>query len=332
MMATILCIGPAFHPERIASLADESGAEDLSFVQPDSPGREGTGHGSLDQLLPVADAILIQDATLSADLIRLAERCVLIAHAGAGPGGIDLDAARDHGILVTSIPDAATELYAALTLSLLEEFARLSEKRGGRRLRRLGLIGLGRVGSSVARSAAAKDMEVWAVDPFINPAVFVHCRVRRATLYDLLGICDAISIHRPPAASCPPMLDRAALDWINPGACLINTSNPGLVDLPSLLGALGEGRLSAAALTKPSGDGEARPDAVQRELAKSLAETGKLRWLQINSGADPDVRDKALRSAADVIRAHFAGIAPRHLLVDPPLPRSIQAHMASRSS
>jgi D-3-phosphoglycerate dehydrogenase len=188
--------------------------------------------------LAEADAIITHEAGFTGYQMKFAERSVIVAHAGAGAGDVDLEAARLAGMQVVSVPEGATEEYIALTMEAMREsavsIAAIREKLEARRLR-LGLVGFGQVGRGVAAMAQELGCQVWATDPFVPEGIYDNLHVRSAELPDLLGICDVVTMQLPLHPATEGLLGTDELGLLKPGSCLINTSDARLVNLSALL-------------------------------------------------------------------------------------------------
>jgi D-3-phosphoglycerate dehydrogenase len=220
---------------------------------------------ALAKALPGVDALLVRSATaVGAPALEYASALRVIGRAGAGVDTIDVDAATARGIAVMNAPDGNTLAAAEHALSLLFALARhvpradAGMKAGqwpkagltGFELegKKLGVIGLGRIGGTVARKARALGMDVAAFDPFLPPAAAGHGSVPLKTLDELLAWADVVTLHIPRTKDTTHLLNAGTLARMKPGAYLINAARGGLVDEAALLDALDSGPLAGAAL------------------------------------------------------------------------------------
>src|SRR5690348_385907 len=211
------------------------------------------------------DAVLVRSATtVGAEAIADANELKVIGRAGAGVDTIDVEAATARGIAVMNAPDGNTLAAAEHALSLLFALARhvpradAGMKAGqwpkagltGFELegKKLGVIGLGRIGSAVARKARGLGMEVAAYDPFLPPSAAAHGSVPLKTLDELLAWADVVTLHVPRTKDTTRLIDAQALARMKRGAYLVNAARGGLVDEAALLEALDSGQLAGAAL------------------------------------------------------------------------------------
>ncbi len=221
--------------------------------------------GSLEAELADADALVVRSATrVTAALLDHATRLRVIGRAGVGVDNIDLDAATRRGILVMNTPGGNAISVAEHTLALLLALARsvpqLSaaihagrwEKSGAAgvelRSKTLGLLGLGRVGSEVARRARALEMRILAHDPYISENVAREADVELVPLAELLAGSDFLSLHATLSPATEGIINGAALAKMKRGARLINTARGELVDEAALAEALRSGHLGGAAV------------------------------------------------------------------------------------
>ncbi|GIX38625.1 MAG: D-3-phosphoglycerate dehydrogenase [Silanimonas sp.] len=221
--------------------------------------------GTLSRALADVDVLIVRSATkVPAEALVHASHLKVIGRAGAGVDTIDVEAATDRGIAVMNAPDGNTLAAAEQALALLFALARhvpaadagmkagLWPKNGltGFELegKRLGVIGLGRIGSTVARKARGIGMEVAAYDPFLPPAAAAKTAVPMMELEALLAWADIITLHVPRTKETTNLLSAERLAKMKRGAYLINAARGGLVDEEALLRLVEEGHLAGAGL------------------------------------------------------------------------------------
>lgn len=207
---------------------------------------------------------------IDASLIEKAgERLKLIANFGAGVDHIDVAAANARGILVTNTPGVLTEDTADLTLALMMATLRrmvegaaavqAGEFTGwaptwmlGRRItgKRLGIVGMGRIGAAVARRAKAFGLQI-----HYHNRKPVSSRVSdelEATYWDsldqMLARVDIVSIHAPATPATFHLLSARRLKLLQPHAIVINTARGSVIDEQALTELLAEGKISGAGL------------------------------------------------------------------------------------
>ena len=216
-------------------------------------------------MLADVDALLVRSATpVPAEALSPGGCLRVIGRAGAGVDTIDVEAATGRGIAVMNAPDGNTLAAAEHALSLLFALARhvpradAGMKAGqwpkagltGFELegKKLGVIGLGRIGSAVARKARGIGMDVAAYDPFLPPSAAAHGSVPLKTFDELLAWADVVTLHVPRTKETTRLVDAQALARMKRGAYLVNAARGGLVDEAALLEALDNGQLAGAAL------------------------------------------------------------------------------------
>ena len=208
-----------------------------------------------------ADALLNTYFPIDADGMDRLDRCRIIARYGIGVDNIDLDAARDRGVVVTNVPDYCVEEVAAhavaMTLSLLRRLpdGEAVLRSGGwgidrlRPIKRLsdctvGVVGLGRIGRRVADLMGAFGVTVLGHDPYVTDAR----GVRVSDLDELLATSDAVTLHCPLVPQTRGLIDADRLARMPEHAVLVNTSRGPLVVLDDLIDALRKRGIRAAAL------------------------------------------------------------------------------------
>ncbi|MGM0493915.1 MAG: C-terminal binding protein [Armatimonadota bacterium] len=212
-----------------------------------------------------ATAILVTAAHVTRRVMEALQPDLrVVARYGVGLDRIDLDAARELGVEVRNVPDFCTNEVADHALALLLAVARDivpqalrvadGQWRGSERaLHRLaggvaGVLGLGDIGTAVARRVAAFGMAVMAHDPYADRQHAQSLGVRLVELETLLGEADAVLLTCPLTDETQGMIDAEALALMKPSALLVNTSRGGLIDEDALAEALREGGIAAAGL------------------------------------------------------------------------------------
>jgi len=212
-----------------------------------------------------ADALLVQWATITEEVIRSLRQCKVIVRYGIGVDNVDLNAARRYGIPVCNVPDyCITEVAdhtVTMALSALRQVAetdrrvrdgqwRITPPRAVAPFSSLcfGLVGFGRIAREVAQRARAIGFRVAAYDPNVGPEAMRLAEVDSAALPDLLQTADILSLHLPLTQETHHFLNRENIRLMKSSALIVNTSRGGLVDSEALAEAISESRLWGAAL------------------------------------------------------------------------------------
>ncbi|HKB18553.1 MAG TPA: phosphoglycerate dehydrogenase [Candidatus Dormibacteraeota bacterium] len=225
--------------------------------------------------IPEFDALVVRSETrVTAPVIAAGRKLRVVGRAGVGVDNIDVSAATQKGILVVNAPRGNIVAAAEHTIALLFALARwvpqadASVKRGewtrGKfvgvevRGKTLGVVGLGNVGSEVAKRAHGLEMDVIAYDPVVSVERAELFNVALVTLPELLERADFVTLHVPLVESNRNLIGAAELSRMKPSARLINTARGGIVDESALAEALESGRLAGAAAdvfeSEPPGD------------------------------------------------------------------------------
>ncbi len=211
-----------------------------------------------------ADALIVRSATkVTPDLLQKAPHLRVVGRAGVGVDNIDLEEATKRGVLVMSTPGGSTVSVAEHTFALLLALVRQVPKfdaalREGRweksssgaevRGKTLGLIGLGRIGSEVARRAAAFDMRMVAYDPYISEAAARELSVALMPLEKLLAESDFISLHTAVSPQTQNMINAVTIAQMKKGVRIVNAARGELINEADLSAALKSGHVAGAAL------------------------------------------------------------------------------------
>jgi len=269
-----------------------------------------------------ADAILpCHTERLSAQVIaRLPESIKIIANFSVGVDHVDLAAAKSRGIVVTNTPDVLSDATAEIAMLLLLGAARRASE--GERLvrnadwhdwspsfmvgkqvtgKRLGIVGMGRVGQVAARRARGFDMEVHYHNRNRLPAESEAGASFHATVEDLLPHCDFLSLHCPATADTRGLLSTERIAMLPDGAIVVNTARGALVDDDALIEALRSGKLAAAGLDVFNNE----PD-----ISPAYRELDNVFLLPHIGSATRETRDAMGFRALDNLDAWFAGREP----------------------
>jgi D-3-phosphoglycerate dehydrogenase / 2-oxoglutarate reductase len=212
------------------------------------------------------DALVGRSATrISAELLERGTRLRIVGRAGVGVDNIALDRATQMGIAVINAPGGNTVSVAELVFGMLISLLRhihvaASSMREGRwdrsrlgggemRGRTMAIVGLGRIGSEVARRARPFGLRVVGYDPYVADARFEELGVERmARLADALDQADILSVHVPLNSETTGMIGAPELARLGPRGIVLNLARGGIVMETALADALREGRVAAAGI------------------------------------------------------------------------------------
>lgn len=223
--------------------------------------KTGLSPEDLAKVIPEFDGIIVRSATkVTKEVIDAAKNLKVIGRAGIGLDNIDQGAAKNKGIKVLNTPRATSISVAELALGMMFAAARgiaqatFSTKTGkwekkkfkGFELfgKKLGIIGIGRIGTEVAKRAQALGMEVIAYDPNVKKSEY-------ATLVDLdtlLKQSDYITLHIPKTNETEHILNKAAFDKMKNGVVIVNCARGGVVDEDALYDAIKSGKVRIAGI------------------------------------------------------------------------------------
>ena len=234
----------------------------------------------------------VTDRVDAAMIEQAGERLKLIANFGNGVDNIDVDAAAKHGIAVTNTPNVLSEDTADMTMALilavprrLTQGAQVLSGDGawpgwsptwmlGHRIwgKRLGIVGMGRIGTAVARRAKAFGLSIHYHNRHrVSPATEEELE---STYWDsldqMLARVDIVSVNCPSTPATFHLLSARRLALLKPGAYIVNTARGGIIDETALIKALKDGRIAGAGL-----DVFEHEPAVDPKLVR-LAEEGKV--------------------------------------------------------
>jgi D-3-phosphoglycerate dehydrogenase len=227
--------------------------------------RLGLKPAELKEIIGDYEALVVRSGVkVTAELIEAGKKLQIIGRAGVGVDNIDVEAATKRGIMVVNAPAGNTIAAAEHTVALMLALARhipeghIRVKSGkwrrddlmGTEVRGkiLGITGLGRVGSEVARRAKGLEMRLLAYDPFVSMDYAKNLGVELVSLEKLLRTSDFITIHTPLTAATKGLIGKKELALVKPSVRIVNAARGGLIDEEALFQALEEGRVAGAAI------------------------------------------------------------------------------------
>ncbi|ABX09340.1 phosphoglycerate dehydrogenase [Prochlorococcus marinus] len=243
---------------------DQAGIEILSQVaQVDQ--RIDLSNEQLKEVISEYEALMIRSGTqVTSEVIEASDRLRIIGRAGVGVDNVDVPAATKRGVLVVNSPGgntiAAAEHALALLLALSRNipqahsstFGGLWERKKyvGNELYKkiLGVVGLGKIGSHVAKVANAMGMEVIAFDPFVSADRAQQMQVRLSSIDNLFEEADYITLHLPRTPETENLVNAQLLSTMKSTARLVNCARGGIIDEAALADALNSEVIAGAAL------------------------------------------------------------------------------------
>jgi D-3-phosphoglycerate dehydrogenase / 2-oxoglutarate reductase len=209
-------------------------------------------------------ALLTQYAPITARVLAELSELRMVGRYGVGYDIVDVEAARERGVWVANVPDYCTEEVAVhafgMALTLLRHLPLYDHdvKRGrwhpastGALYRlenlTLGVVGVGRIGGTLARRASPWFGRTLGCDPYLEEEAWPE-GVQRASLQEVFSESLIVSLHAPLTQETLGFIDRSLLERMQEGSYLVNTARGGLVVMDDLLWALEEGPLAGAAL------------------------------------------------------------------------------------
>jgi glyoxylate reductase len=273
-----------------------------------------------------ADAILsLLHDKITAELLDSLPTVKVISNYAVGFDNVDVEAATERGIVVTNTPseevneavaEFAWSMMLALSRRLVEgdEYGRKGAYHGwepemflGRDVygKTLGIVGLGRIGSNVARRAAGFKMKVLYTERDRNEEKERELGIEYADLNTLLAQSDYVSLHVPLTDETRHMINEENLKLMKPTAYLINTARGQVIEEHALARALREGKLAGAALDVHENEPQMNPEMMQMEntiLTPHIA------------SATVEVREKMTAQAVDNILKVLGGEQPENFV------------------
>ena len=225
----------------------------------------GIAPDELKSIIKDYHGLIIRSGTkVTADIIEAADNLKVIGRAGVGLDNVDLKAATKKGIVAMNTPSGNTTATAEHTMSMILAVSRnipqahASMKAGkwdrnkfsGVELygKTLGIIGFGRIGSTVAKFAKAFEMNVIACDPFLSLEIATQKGVKMVEMEELIKTADYITLHTPKSAETKDLITEKEFALMKKTVRIINCARGGIVNEAALAKALEKGQIAGCAL------------------------------------------------------------------------------------
>ena len=210
------------------------------------------------------DGLVVRSATvIDREVIQKATGLKVIGRAGVGVDNVDVNAATEHGVLVMNSPGGSTTTTAEHTIAMLFALARNipqayetlkdhqweKSKFKGVELagKTLGVIGLGRIGSEVARKCQAIGMKVIAYDPYINTDAHLSSGLALVEIDQIFDQADFITVHVPLTEATRSLINQTTISKMKDGVRLLNCARGGIINEKDLYEAIKSGKVAGAA-------------------------------------------------------------------------------------
>ena len=225
----------------------------------------GLSHEELVACIGECDALIVRSGTkVTSEVIGAAGKLKVIGRAGVGVDNVDVQAATRRGILVVNTPDANTISAAEHAMTLIFAVSRnIASANMSLKCRKwerqkfmgvevynktLGIVGLGRIGTEVAKRALAFGMHVMAADPYISPDHAARLNVSLVETSEIIEKADYISLHVPLTRETHHLLGEKEFAAMKDGVRIINCARGGICDEEALQDAILSGKVAGAAL------------------------------------------------------------------------------------
>lgn len=226
--------------------------------------KTGLSEDELVAIIGEYDGLLVRSqTTVTPKIIEAGAKLKVIGRAGVGVDNINLEAATKRGIVVINAPDGNTittcehafAMMMALARHIPQAYAKtitgVWDKKSylGVELRgkTLGVLGMGRIGSEVAKRAKAFGMNILAYDPFLTEDRAEKLEVKIATVDDIVRNADFITVHTPLTPQTKHMISRPQFEVMKKGMRIVNCARGGVIDEMALVEALDAGIVAGAA-------------------------------------------------------------------------------------
>jgi len=227
--------------------------------------RTGMSPEELKACIGEYDALVVRSQTqVTEDVIKAAENLKIIGRAGVGVDNIDVEAATQRGIIVINAPEgnmiSAAEHTIAMMMAISRNIPQANQSmRAGKwdrklfmgvevRGKTLGVVGLGRIGTEVAKRAQGMEMNIMAYDPFISEERAADLGVKLTTVEDIVLNADYITVHTPLTKDTRDLIAKEEFEKAKPGVRIINCARGGIINEKALAEAVASGKVAAAAI------------------------------------------------------------------------------------
>ena len=235
-------------------------------IEIDDRGGQKMSSEQLRDALSQADGVVVRSGyKLTPDVLKDQRRLKAIVRAGVGVDNIDLPAATREGIVVMNTPAGNTTSTAEHTIAMMMALSRniasaCASLKGGQWDRKsftgtqlagktLAVVGLGRIGLSVARRAIGLEMKVLGFDPFLSAERAAQEGIELSRdLDEILPKCDYLTVHTPMTSETAGLINADRIARMRKGVRIINCARGGIVDEPALAAAIQSGHVAGAAL------------------------------------------------------------------------------------
>ncbi|TXK76555.1 phosphoglycerate dehydrogenase [Paenibacillus sp. N3.4] len=225
--------------------------------------QSGLSEDELIAIIGEYDALLVRSQTkVTEKIMQAGTKLKVIGRAGVGVDNIDLEAATKRGIIVINAPDGNTIATCELTFAMIMATARMIPQAykktvGGEwdrkfigvelRNKTLGILGMGRIGSEVAKRAKVFGMEVIGYDPFLTEERAEKIGVKLGTVNEIAAQADFITVHTPLTPETRHLISKPQFDIMKKGARIVNCARGGIIDELALVEAIDQGIVAGAA-------------------------------------------------------------------------------------
>lgn len=219
---------------------------------------------ALVEMIGAYDALVVRSETKVTKRIIDASNLKIIGRAGVGVDNIDVPAATEKGIWVVNAPDGNTIAAAEMTMALMMALARNISQAAGRlkqgawekkkfkgvelRGKTLGVVGMGRIGSAVAKRSKAFEMQVIVYDPFITKETADAMGVEIKSFEQVLQESDFLTFHLPLRPETRHMIGAKEFAMMRPGVRVLNVARGGIIDEQALYDAIKSGQVAGAGI------------------------------------------------------------------------------------